>query len=240
MKLNRNLQLLAAFAGLMSIVSTQQTAAAVDGTELNATVGLWAPLLPDLEVGSTRDSSDELGGIVGLSGHHRFDGYRTSVEAGVFYGDAGDISLFGYEALLRDTWEFGLGDFSAGFGYSALNYEQDYAGANLDSDYQGAKVVAGWETMFGRQPLWIDLGLGLYDMDGTYTAPAGAVFENNTFATTYSVALKTETCLWGIAARPTLKFEYLSDIATFQGGNIGTDDAVVLSAMIEFRLANLR
>ncbi len=223
----------------LSVTLDVSRALAVGGSELNANVGVWAPLLPDLEVPPAgSQSQDDVGVIVGLSGHHRFEGYRTNIEGSIFYGHAGDTSLFGFEGLLRDTWEFDFADLSAGGGYSQMTFDQDVGGANLESAFRGAKVVAGWESVFGNRPIWIDLGLGLYDLNGTFTSPTGSIQEMSEFTTTYSVALKTDTSLWGVAARPTLKLEYLSDIATFQGGRLGTDDAVILSAMIELSLLN--
>lgn len=216
------------------------SAKAVDGSELNASIGLWAPLFPDFQVDSTTDDSDELGGIVELSGHHRFDGYRTSAEGSIFYAEAGDISLFGYEALLRDTWSFQSGDWSAGFGFSQLTFDQSLLNANLESDFRGAKVVGGWETAFGRRPVWIDLGLGLYDMNGTFSRAGQADQIVEEFATTFSVEMKTDVCMWGIAARPSLKAEYISDLASFNNGILSTEEGVVLSAMLELRLANRR
>lgn len=233
-------QLVAAALACLAVCAFAQPASAVDGSELNASVGLWAPLFPDFQVDSTTDDSDEIGALVELSGHHRFDGYRTSAEGSIFYGDAGDISLFGYEALLRDTWSFQSGEWSAGFGFSQLTYDQDLLNANLESDFRGAKVVGGWETAFGRRPLWLDLGLGLYDMNGTFSRPGQADQEVSEFATTFSVEMKTDVCLWGIAARPSLKAEYISDLASFNNGVLATDEGVVLSAMLELRLANRR
>lgn len=232
---------MAAIAIVVGFVSVNPLPAfGVDGSELNASFGLWAPLFPGFQTGGVTDDSDELGGLVELYGHHRFDGYLTSAEGSIFYGDAGDITLFGYEALLRDTWSFAAGDLSAGFGYSQMIFDQTLAGAGLESNFRGAKVVAGWETAFGGRPVWLDLGLGLYDLDGTYSPSAGADQTINDFTTTFSVETKTDLCLWGIAARPSLKIEYLSDLAAFQNNQLVTDDGLILSAMLELRLAGRR
>jgi len=210
-------------------------AQAVEGTEFNATGGIWAPLLPNLQAGALNDSGDSVGGIVGLSGHHRFDGYRTSVECNVTYCVTDSVEMIGFDGLLRDTWVFDFGDLSAGFGYSQMDWEQSIATHNLESTYQGAKIIFGWEGAFGRRPLWVDLSIGLYDLDGTYVGlPVTA--NTSKFTTTYGLKVKHDCELFGVPARAIFGFDYLSDITTWQGGQIGTDDACALTGAIEFHL----
>ncbi|QDV64959.1 MULTISPECIES: hypothetical protein [Crateriforma] len=233
----KTFKLLAGLAIAIACCSADvRQAAAVDGSEISGSVGSWAPFLPTYEVGAASDDQDDYGFLARLRGHHRFDGYRTSIEGSIFYGDAGDTSLFGYEGLLRDTWEFSFADLSAGGGFSQMTFDQDFAGTNLENDYTGGKVVAGFESMFGHRPFWIDFGLGLYDLNGTFTPAAGPVETIDEFTTTYSVALRTEACFFGVAARPMMKFEFLSDMASYQNGQLGTDDGFILSSAIEFRL----
>ncbi|TWT98964.1 hypothetical protein [Neorhodopirellula pilleata] len=209
------------------------SAHAIEGTELNASVGLWAPLLPDIEAATTTDG-ESIGTIVGLRGHHRFEGYRTSIEGGVQYGVTDDVEMFGFDALLRDTWSFGIGDLSAGTGYSQMNWKQEGAGGFIDSDYRGAKVVGGWETAFGRRPLWIDLTLGLYDLNGKYSNVAGVVqAEIDEFTTTWGLDIKSDVKFFGIPGRAVFGITYLEDFTTWKGGAIGTDDAVVLTGALE-------
>lgn len=205
---------------------------AIEGTELNSSIGIWAPLLPTLN----NDSGDSVGTIVGLGGHHRFDGYMTSVETGIKYGVSDTAEMIGVDALLRDTWEFGDHHLSAGFGYSMMNWNQEAGNHEIESDYQGAKVVTGWQTVFGRTPLWLDLSLGLYDLNGSYVGGGGATGEVNDFATTYGFDIKTDFDVFGIPARAVLGFNYLDDFASWQAGQMGTDDAVVLTGAVEFLL----
>lgn len=206
-------------------------ASAVDGSELNSSVGVWAPLLPSLGT----SSGDSIGTIVGLGGHHRFNGYRTSIESDVKYGVTNTTEMIGVDAIMRDTWDFGDHHLSAGFGYSMMNWDQDSGNQSIDSDYQGAKVVAGWQKMFGRTPLWLDLSLGLYDLNGSYAS--GAITDEiSDFSTTYGIDLKTDFNVFGIPSRAILGFNYLDNFAAWKGGQLGTDDAVVLTAALEFRL----
>lgn len=206
-------------------------ASAVDGSELNSSVGVWAPLLPSLGT----SSGDSIGTIVGLGGHHRFEGYRTSIESNVKYGVTNTTEMIGVDAIMRDTWEFGDDHLSAGFGYSMMNWDQDSGNQSIDSDYQGAKVVAGWQKMFGRTPVWLDLSLGLYDLNGSY-ASGVITDEISDFSTTYGIDLKTDFNVFGIPSRAVLGVNYLDDFAAWRGGQLGTDDAVVLTAAVEFRL----
>ncbi|WP_236624763.1 hypothetical protein [Rhodopirellula sp. SWK7] len=212
------------------------SASAIEGTELNSSVGLWAPLLPDL----ANDSGDSVGTVLGLSGHHRFDGYRTSIESGVTYGISDSAEMVGVDVLLRDTWDFGKHHLSAGFGYSMMDWDQDTAGHDIESNYQGAKVVTGWETCFGRTPVWLDLTLGLYDLDGAYVGDDGAGgFNTGTtggFTTTYGFDIKTEFDCCGIPARAIFGLNYFDDFAVWRAGQVDTEDAVVLNGSIEFRL----
>ncbi|TWT66173.1 hypothetical protein CA85_30370 [Allorhodopirellula solitaria] len=206
-------------------------ASAVDGTELNSSVGVWAPLLPSLGT----SSGDSIGTIVGLGGHHRFDGYLTSVESNVRYGVTDTTQMINVDAIMRDTWDFGNHHLSAGFGYSMMNWDQDAGNESIDSDYQGAKIVAGWETVFGRTPIWLDLSLGLYDLNGRYSSGMIAD-EISDFATTYGIDLKTDVNVFGVPSRLVLGINYLDNFAAWQAGQIGTDDGVVLTGAIEFSL----
>lgn len=206
-------------------------ASAVDGSEFNSTVGVWAPFLPSLGT----SSGDSIGTIVGLGGQHRFQGYRTSIESNVKYGVTNTTQMIGVDAIMRDTWDFGDHHLSAGFGYSMMNWDQDSGNQSIDSDYQGAKVVAGWQKIFGRTPVWLDLSLGLYDLNGSYAS--GAITDEiSDFSTTYGIDLKTDFNVFGIPSRAILGVNYLDDFAAFRAGQLGTDDAVVLTAAIEFRL----
>lgn len=219
-------------AGSGLVDSTE--AKAIEGTEVGASVGVWAPLLPSVEAAAFQDG-DSIGTIIGLRGHHRFQGYRTSIEAAVNYGITDEAEMFGFDVLLRDTWSFDIGDLSAGAGYSQMNWKQEGAGHDLDSDYRGAKIIGGWETAYKFQPLWIDLSVGLYDMNGSYTGN-GASAEIDTFTTTWGIDIKTDTDLYGMPVRTIFGLNYLSDITTWKNGAIGTDDAVVLTGALEFRL----
>lgn len=209
---------------------------AIEGTELNGSIGIWAPLLPDIEAAASQNG-ESLGTIIGLRGHHRFDGYRTSIEGGVQYGITDDVEMFGFDALLRDTWSFSFGDLSAGTGYSQMNWEQSGAGHQLDSDFRGAKIVGGWESAFGRQPIWIDLTLGLYDLNGSYVGDGGATrAEISEFTTTWGLDIKSDSEMFGIPVRAVFGINYLDDITTWKNGAIGTDNAVVLTGALEFKL----
>lgn len=210
---------------------TSSSASAIEGTELNSSVGLWAPLLPHLH----DDSGDSVGTIVGLAGHHRFDGYRTSVESDIKYGVTDSTEMLGVDALLRDTWHFGKHHLSAGFGYSMMNWEQEAGSHTIESDYQGAKIVTGWETVFGRRPVWVDLSLGLYDLDGSYVG-GGNTGTIGGFAETYGVDVKSEFDCFGIPSRAIFGVNYLDDFASWKAGEMETDDAVVLTGAIEFFL----
>ncbi len=208
---------------------------AIEGTTVASSAGLWAPLLPQITAGAVSDSGDSLGTIVKLSGHHRFDDFRTSVESGVEYGVTDSTELFAYEFLLRDTWSFEIGELSAGTGFSQMHWTQDAGVHQLESDYTGAKIIGGWETTFGRQPIWIDLTLGLYDFDGTYTN--GIVDEKiDTFTTTWSLDFKFDCASFKIPMRFVTGIDYLSDITAWRANQITTDDAVALTASVEFRL----
>ncbi len=216
-------------AGCLALGST--SASAIDGSELNSSVGVWAPLLPSL--GSS--SGDSVGTIVGLGGHHRFHGYRTSVESNIKYGVTNTTQMINFDAIMRDTWDFGDHHLSAGFGYSMMNWDQDAGNQSIDSDYQGAKVVTGWQTVFGRTPIWLDLSLGLYDLAGDYTN-GGAIGHISQFTTTYGIDLKTDFNTFGIPSRAVLGVNYFDDFAAWQAGQLGTDNAVVLTGAIEFLL----
>ena len=218
---------IATIAGWLTLGA--QSASAIEGTELNSSVGIWAPLLPDLN----NDSGDSVGTVIGLGGHHRFEGYRTSIESAVRYGVTDSAEMIGVDALLRDTWDFGDHHLSAGFGYSMMNWTQEAGTHTIESDYQGAKVVTGWQTAFGRTPVWLDLTLGLYDLSGSYQGNA-VTADIGGFATTYGFDFKTDFDVFGIPARSVIGLNYLNDFATWQAGQIGTDDAVVLTGAIEF------
>ena len=117
-----------------------------------------------------------------------------------------------------------------------MNWQQETRGHQLDSDYRGAKVVGGWEAPFGYDQLWIDLTLGLYDLNGTYVGNAGANAEIDTFTTTWGVDVKSDTAMFGVPVRTVFGVNYFNDMTSWQGGQIGTDDAVVLTGSLEFRL----
>ena len=212
------------------------TANAVDGTELNSSVGLWAPLLP----GSQDESGDSLGTYLTLSGHHRFDGFLTNIESAVSYGVSDSAEMLGFEILLRDTWKFGDSELSAGFGYSQMNWDQQRRRHALDSDHRGAKIVGGWQTLLGRRPIWLDISLGLYDLNGRYVGEDGLggydVARNDAFATTIGFKWKTDGTCWGIPARTVFGLDYIDDITTWRDGDIGTDEAVVWTTAMELRL----
>lgn len=211
-------------------------AMAIEGTELAATVGIWAPLLPDVEAGASTNG-ESLGTIFGLKGHHRFEGYRTSIEAMVNYGITDEAEMFGFDVLLRDTWSFDIGDLSAGTGYSQMNWQQEGSGHQLDSDFRGAKIVAGWEAPFSNELFWIDLTLGLYDLNGSYVGNGGlTTAEIDTFTTTWGIDVKSDTAMFGMPVRTVFGVNYLSDITSWKNGQIGTEDAVVLTGSLEFRL----
>ena len=115
-----------------------------------------------------------------------------------------------------------------------MNWEQEGAGSEIDSDYRGAKVVGGWETAFGRKPLWVDLSLGLYDLDGRYVGDSGAIqAEISEFTTTWGLDVKSNVNCFGIPGRAVFGITYLEDITTWKDGAIGTDDAVVLTGALE-------
>ncbi|MFG0290963.1 MAG: hypothetical protein ACF8CQ_22525 [Rhodopirellula sp. JB044] len=209
---------------------------AVEGSVIEGGVGLWAPLLPELtEVGGASDSGDSVGTLLELSGHHRFDGYLTSVEAGVEYGVTNSVEMFGYEFLLRDTWSFKIGELSAGTGFSQMEWDRDWGHRKITNDYTGAKIRGGWETTFGRQPIWIDLTLGIYDFDGTYDDGVNSETVSEV-TTTWGLDVKADCDLFRIPMRFVGGIDYLNDMTTWDAGQIGTDDAVALSGSIEFRL----
>ena len=230
------------FASLIAItfcvasLSITSSASAVEGTELNGSIGLWGVFLPDANDSTSSASGDSIGTIMSLAGHHRFSGYRTSAEGGITYGVTDDVQMLGYEALLRDTWSFGQHDLSAGFGYSQMDWDQDFGQGELSTTYQGAKVVAGWETFFGHRPMWLDFSLGLYDLDGEYDNAGVIEGTVGGFTTTYGLELKTEGTIGNVATRTIFGIDYLSDITSLHDGVVGTDDGLTLSAVFEFRL----
>ena len=237
--------------GMLAFVATvaimfgaAPTARAIEGTEVNGSVGIWAPMLPDFSAGGGVDEQDGVGVIVGMNAQHRFEGVRTSSHFDIFYGDAGDISAFGLDALLRDTWEFGDHQLSAGFGFSMIDFDQDVVvpavvrGGNLDSDFVGAKIVAGWQSTFGRTPVWVDFSLGLYDMDASYSGRpivgppvTGTLSE---FATLYGLEFNADSTFMGIPVRPSFKVEYIDNFAEWAGGQLQSDGAVILTGQLEF------
>lgn len=212
------------------------TAFAVDGSVIEGSVGIWAPLLPELtEVGGASDSGDSVGTLLELSGHHRFDGYLTSVEAGVEYGITDTVEMFGYEFLLRDTWSFDVGELSAGTGFSQMQWDREWGNREIGSDYTGAKIRGGWETTFGRQPIWIDFTLGIYDFDGSYDDGVN----NETISkvtTTWGLDVKADCDRFGIPMRFVGGIDYLRDMTTWHAGQISTDDGLALTGAVEFRL----
>lgn len=235
--------MLAFVATIAVVFGMAQSAQAIDGTEVNGSVGIWAPMLPDFQTPAGNDNQDDVGVIVGLGTQHRFEGVRTSSHFDVFYGDAGDISAFGLDALLRDTWDFGDHHLSAGFGFSMLNFDQDVSipaiplGGSIDSDFIGGKIVAGWQSNVGQTPVWIDFSLGLYDMNADYSGEVAAVPVTGTlsdFSTLYGLEFKADSTCMGVPVRPSFKVEYIDNFAQWAGGQLQTDDAVVLTGQLEF------
>jgi hypothetical protein len=202
--------------GLLVSLTTlllHHSALALEGSGVDASVGVWAPFLPAFNSPALSDSQDEFGSIVGLRTYHRFQGYRTNVEAGINFGHTSNIQMLNYEAGLRDTWDTRYGGLSAGLLFSGINFDQDIGASQIDSDLIGAKIVGGWETVVGRTPLWIDLGLGLYDLNANYTGaapPQQATLSE--FTTTYSIAARTKHCCMGVPVSPMIGVEYFSDM----------------------------
>jgi hypothetical protein len=222
-----------ALLGFAAVTWSASSAHAVDGTELTSRKAIWAPLLPSFQ----GDSGDSVGFLTDIRGHHRFNGYRTSVEGNFTYAVSDDTEMYGFDAVMRDTWTFGVHDLSAGTGYSQMEWKQEISDNELDNSYRGAVVVAGWETAFGRRPVWIDLRLGLYDLDGQFVSSDGATTGSiNKFTTTYGIDVKHDICVWGIPGRTVLGIDYMADYATWDGANMGFDDAVVLKAGFELLL----
>ncbi|WP_230256462.1 hypothetical protein [Rhodopirellula halodulae] len=223
---------LAVFGFVAATLSTS-SAFAVEGTELTSRKAIWAPLLPDYK----GENGDSVGFLTDIRGHHRFDGYLTSIEGRVNYAISDDTEMYGFEALLRDTWTFGIHDLSAGTGYSQMEWKQEINNDELDNSYRGALIVAGWETAFGRRPLWIDLRLGLYDLNGQYVGNDGLTTGSiSTFTTTWGLEIKNDIEICGIPGRAVFGIDYLTDYATWQNNAIGLDDAVVLQAGVELLL----
>jgi len=220
------------------ITSTSPATWAIEGSPVDGSLGVWSPLLPRvLDANGDSDSGDSVGTILELSGHHRFDGFLTSVEAGVEYGVTDSTEMFAYEFLIRDTWSWSyeIGELSAGTGFSQMQWEQNWGHRTISSDYTGAKIVAGWETTFGRQPIWIDLTLGLYDFDGTYR-DASDNEKISTFTTTWGIDFKADYERFGIPMRFVVGVDYLRDMTHWDGGKIGTEEGGALTGAIEFRL----
>ncbi|MCM2373522.1 hypothetical protein [Aporhodopirellula aestuarii] len=211
-------------------------ASAIEGSPIDGSIGIWAPLLPELsDAGGASDSGDSIGTTLELSGHHRFEGFLTSVEGGVEYGVTDSVEMFAYEFLLRDTWSFAIGELSAGTGFSQMQWDRDWGNREISSDYIGAKIIGGWETTFGRQPIWIDLKIGLYDFDGRYDDAVNHETISK-FTTTWGVDVKADCDRFGIPMRFVAGVDYLRDMTTWEAGQIGTEDAVALTGAVEFRL----
>ncbi|CAD73366.1 hypothetical protein [Rhodopirellula baltica] len=227
------LKIAVAVLGFASVTWSASSAQAVDGTELTSRKAIWAPLLPTYQ----GDSGDSVGFLTDIRGHHRFDGYRTSVEGNFTYAVSDNTEMYGFDAIMRDTWTFGVHDLSAGTGYSQMEWKQEIGDNELDNSYRGALVVAGWETAFGRRPVWVDLRLGLYDLDGKYVGNDGVTTgTNNKFTTTFGFDVKHDITVCGIPGRTVFGLDYFSDYATWDGANMGFDDAVVLRAGFELLL----
>ncbi len=228
------------FACASSLIVTDH-ARAYHGTSLSGSTGVWAPMLPDAQIGAVNYDQEDIGIIVGVIGRHRFEGYRTSIEGEVNYGETGDISMLNYNVRLRDTWQFGSTGLSAGLGYSFINFDQEFGPgpvpSSIDSDLQGAQIVFGWEGYLNNRISWLDLTIGLYDLDGTYygaVAPTG--INVSEFTTSIGMEFRTQTSVWGIPVSPAIGFQYFTDLPEFNNGVLGTSDAVLLNGRLEFLL----
>ncbi len=176
-----------------------------------------------------------------------FSGGRTHLDA--------DVSHYGFDASLRDTWRTQFGGLSTGCGFSYMAFDQDfdvkYSGARLfeeelDSDFVGGKAFVGWDGLFlGRQSN-VDLTGGFYDVTGNYQFSGGSIAgsktdEIKTTSGTFDASFTTWTVFAGRDIGMTGGAMYIAEMPSIQrdasGASVlGTDDAAVFRLMVQILL----
>lgn len=143
--------------------------------DLNASGGLWAPLLPTYELGTNsgglaiRDRLDDVGGIVQLETVRRWLWTRTGFEAKGFYGAADSFAKSGNGAVTISDPVTGA-DRSLTAGETQLRSEVRYFGGDIG-------LSDTWQTRFGGLSAGALISYMQFDQDFDVSHSATRLFD---------------------------------------------------------------
>jgi hypothetical protein len=166
------------------------------------------------------------------------------------------LSQWGIDVALRDTWRTRFGGLSAGVAFSYMYFDQEFkldratsriVNEDVDSDYLGGKGFVGWDgCILGRQSK-LDVAVGYFDLDVDYRFVGSATIPGtltNTLAenaTTVEGEFTTYFKVRGYDSNFTFGVMYISDFAQIVHdplvpASLTTDDAVMITGMVQIAL----
>lgn len=177
---------------------------------------------------------------------------RTHLDADTYH--------WGFDVALRDTWRTSVGGLSAGLGLSQMAFNQNFVSTvqlstgqppvgwydeSVDSYYLGGIGFVGWDGYLFNRASNVDLTLGYYNLDSDYEFSSELLgvdsFQLDRGDTAFKIGVDatTRVRLGGHDLGLTLAATYISDITIVDyvagtGAVLGTDDAVLLNAMVEW------
>ncbi len=184
-----------------------------------------------------------------------FDGSNVALGAGQT-NMKNQLSLWGVDLALRDTWRTRFGGLSAGAAFSYMSFDQEFkldrdnsriVNEDLDNDYIGGKGFVGWDgCIFGHRSK-IDLAVGYFDLNvdygfaGSTTIPGSRANQLADFATTVEGEFTTYFKIRGYDSNFTLGAMYISDFGQIVHdplvpASLTTDDAVLITGMVQITL----
>jgi hypothetical protein len=165
------------------------------------------------------------------------------------------LRFYGVDTFLADTWRTRYGGLTAGlaFSYMALDqtFDADYGTTQLlreklNTDFLGGKALLGWDGCFCNRLTKVDLAIGIYDMDTDYrlieqTITGSLDQDLGKTVTTIEPTVTTYRNIHGYRFGFTLGAMYFSDLPRIihnfgSPTTLGTDDAVMLTGMLEILL----
>ena len=171
---------------------------------------------------------------------------------GIFSGTwrlKSEVQNYGFDYLLRDTWNTRFGGLSAGFGYSYLAFDQTFKSTldndppfreELDTDFQGGKAFVGWDGQFRGNSTNLDLVFGFYNMNAKYEANF-VEREMTKNVPTLEANFATRRDFLDKQIGTTIGIPYLPEMPMIQHNfdapvSIGTDDSLMLKVLLEIVL----
>ena len=198
--------------------------------------------------------SNQTGGPDGINVFSPLDGSGNAFTGGSAHLGS-DLSHYGIDLTIKDTWQTRFGGLSAGMAFSYMAFDQNFEAEynqirllseDLNSDFLGGKAVFGWDGFVLGRATTLDLGFGYYDLEADYQFEGGAVAGSLSkdlvdFAGTVDVKWTTWTQIGRFYTGLSIGGMYISDMPTIHHNagsqvSLGTDDAATINATIEILL----